>query len=193
MSKKTKTILMLLAIAAVAAIVAVLLLRKGEPSPQEREDAVYDRMQNEEYRKILDFEKAEQKKTMRELARARQNLEEAREAKLEPEVIKELEAVVLEEEKNLELERDRMRANLRRELWKEQHPEQVGIIDGHRAREAELMAQVDEAKKRLEDAKAAGASADEVAALKGDLDALVARLAENHNEAEAALRKLNNK
>lgn len=192
--KLKKTILAIAVIAVVvAAVLAVLWLRQKPSESQEPEDAAYDRMTNPEYQKMLEFEKSEQKKTMGELARARQNLEEAQQANLEPEVIQELEEVVTAGEKELELERERMRANLRREIWKEQHPEHVRVMDDYRAKEAKIMADLDAAQKRLDAAIAEGASDSDVAALKGAVDELVAKLAENHEEAEKALRNLNNK
>ncbi len=193
MSRKTKIVLLVVAAAAVAAaILAALWMRRGE-SAAEPETAIYDRMKNPEYLKMLENEKAAQRKTMGEIARARQNLEEAKEAKLEPEIIKELEDAVAEAEKNLELDRARMRDNLRRELWKEQHPEHVKTLDEYRAREAATMAEIEAAKKRLADAEAEGAGEDRKAALKAELDALVKKLAENHNTAEQTLRSLGGK
>lgn len=194
---KKKTIVMLAAIAAaVAAIVVGVLMkmRGGVPaSPEEAEQLRYDRTANPEYQKLMEFEKNEQKRTMGEIARARQNLEEAMEANLEPEIIKELQDAVDAGEAELERERTRMRANLRREIWKEQHPEQLKVLEENNAKEREIMAELDAAKKRLDDATAAGASAEELAGLKKNVDSLVARLVDNHNAADAKLRELSSK
>ncbi len=190
MSSKTKFWILAVIAAAVAVVVAVLLLKKGDAPVAEPEEPTYDRTASPEYKKLMDFEKAEQKRTMGEIARARQNLEEAREAGLETEVLKELEDAVAAGERQLERERARMRDNVRREIWKEMHPEHIKVLEENTAKEREIMAQLDAAKKRLDDAVAAGAGADETAALKQDVDALVAKLIENHQAADAALRKL---
>lgn len=194
MNKKQKYILIAVLAAIVAIVLAVYFAKCGVSSPEgEDEIESYDRMANPEYQKVIEFEKAEQKRTMGEIARARQNLDEAREAKLEPEIIKELEDAVADAEKKLELERERMRANFRREVWKEQHPEQVKMLDDYRAKERETMAAIDAAQKRLDAAVAANAPDEETSAIKGEIDALVKNLAQLHNDASRALRNFKNK
>lgn len=191
---RKQIIFLIAALAAVAAIViALFCAKRGAPTAQELEEAQYGRMVDPEYRKMLEFEKAEQQRTQGEIARARQNLEDAKQAKLEPEIIKELEDEVAAREKDLELERERMRANLQREIWKETHPEQVRAIDDYRAKEREIMMAIDEAQKRLDEAVASGATEEQTAALKAELDAQVAKLEENHRDASRALRNFKNK
>lgn len=190
MTRKTTFAIIILAVAA-AVVLVLLWMRRG--SSGSADDAGYNRMQSPEYARIMEFERGEQRRTMGELARSRQNLDEAREAGLDPEVVKELEDAVAAGERQLELERERMRANLRREIWMEEHPERVKAIDAYRAKEAEIMAQIDDVHKRIDAAKAAGAPADELAALEGEAKALMQKLAENHAASVEALRNLNNK
>ena len=193
MTKKTRLTILAAIAVAVAAVVVLLLLRRGaeaDRTPPAPKPAVYDRSQNPEYQRIMEFEKAEQRRTQGEIARARQNLAEAKQAGLEPEVVKELEDAVSAAERQLELERERMRANLRRELWKEQHPEHVKVLQKNRADEIAIMAEIDAARERLGSAKAAGAAADETAALEAEIEGLVKKLAENHLAADKTLREL---
>lgn len=191
---RKQIIFLIAALAAIAAIVIALFCAKRRaPTPQEQEEAQYDRMTDPEYQKMLEFEKAAQQRTMGEIARARQNLDEAKQAQLEPEIIKELEDEVAAHERELELERERMRANLQREIWKETHPEQVRAVDDYRAKEREIMAEIDAAQKRLDEAVTAGADGEQTAALKAALDALVAKLEENHRAASRTLRNFKNK
>lgn len=193
MTKKTKLLILAAVAVVVAAVVVALFLCRGGSAQAPEETPAYDRAHSPEYRRIMEFEKAEQKRTMGEIARARQNLAEARDAGLEPEVVKELEGAVASAENELELERERMRANLRRELWKEQHPEKVKVLDDFNATQRSLMAEIDAAQKRLSDAKAQGAADEAMAALKGEVEALVKKLADSQNAADQELRKLSNK
>lgn len=186
-----KKLLMLAAIAvAVAAIVVILLLRKGGDALVAPETPTYDRSQNPEYQKVMDFEQKVQARTMGEIARARQNLAEAQQAGLEPEIIKELESEVEAAEKQLALDRERMSANIRREIWKEQHPEHIKVLEQNRADEMSIMAAIEDAQKRLDAAKASGASGDDTNAISNEIDALVKKLVENHQAADKKLMEL---
>ena len=187
MTKKTRLTILAAIAVVVAAIVVLLLLRKGGETPPAPEEPAYDRSQNPEYQKIIDFEQKTQARTMAGIARARQNLADAQQDGLEPEIIKELEAEVEAAEKQLALDRERMNANIRREIWKEQHPEHVKVLEQNRADEMSIMAQIADAQKRLDAAKAQAASDEEIARLSAELDELVKKLVENHKEADKKL------
>ena len=194
MTKKRKLILFLAVLAAIAVVVLAVWLAKLALSPKgDDEQQVYDRMTNPEYQKVIEFEKAEQKRTMGEIARAKQNLDEAKQANLEPAIIKELEDAVAAAENELELERERMRANMQREIWKEEHPEQAKVLDEFRAKERETMAAIDAVQVRLDAALAANAPDEETTALKAEIEALVAKLAQLRKDADRKLHNLKNK
>lgn len=193
MAKKNKFTLLIAVLAAVAVVVLAVWLAKRALSPKDDPEPQYDRMTNPEYQKVIEFEKAEQKRTMGEIARARQNLEEAKQANLEPEIIKELEDVVAAAENELALERERMLANLQREIWKEEHPEQVKTLDEFRAKQREAKIAIDEAQKRLDAAVAANAPDEETAAIKAEIEALVNNLAQLRTETDRKLHNLKTK
>lgn len=197
MKTKNRRLSIWLLLAGVAIILAVVVLailgRKGGGggTVDEPEVPPYDRIKNPEYLKLLEQEKKQQQKSMGELNIARRNLEEAKKAKLEDAVVKELEEAVAAAENKVELDRQRMMANLRREIWKESHPEILGLIDEYRAFEADMMKKIAASEKAVEELKAAGAPAEAVAAAEAETGKLVKQMLARGEEVNEKIRQAN--